>query len=55
MARARAVQVKKMFTRKLTKNQAYLEILVPYLDNPFEEAVFENNQIKGQDETETTK
>ena len=33
-----------MFTRKLT--WAYLEILVPYLDNPSEEAIFGSNQIK---------
>ena len=33
---------------KLTKNQTYLEILVPYLNNPFEETVFGSNKIKEQ-------
>ena len=41
---ARAVE--EMFTRKLTKNQAYLEILVAYLNNPSEEAIFGSSKIK---------
>ena len=40
-----------MFTRKLTKNKVYLEILAPDLDNPSEEAIFESNQIKEHHET----
>ena len=35
-----------MFKRKLTKNYANLEILVPYLNNSSEEAIFENNKTK---------
>ena len=42
-----------MFKRKLTKNQAYLEILVPYLNNPSEEAIFGSNKIKEEHETMT--
>ena len=30
---------------------AYIEILVPYLDNPSEEAIFQNNKIKEERET----
>ena len=37
--------------RKLTKNEAYLEILVPYLNNPSKETIFGSNKIKGQHET----
>ena len=40
-----------MFKRKLTKNYANLEILVPYLNNPSEEAMIENNKIKVGHET----
>ena len=40
-----------MFTWKLTKNWAYLEILVPYLNNPSEEAIFGINKIKEELET----
>ena len=48
--RARAVE--EMFTRKLTNNYAYLEILVPlYLNNPAEEAIFGSNRIKKQYDT----
>ena len=36
---------------KLTENQTYLEILVPYVNNPFEETVFGSNKIKEQRET----
>ena len=44
-----------MFKRKLTKNYANLEILVPsYLDNPSEEVIFENNKIKEGHETRIT-
>ena len=32
-------------------NKGSMKILVPYLDNSFEEAIFENYQIKGQHET----
>ena len=35
-----------MFRRKLTKNLAYHEILVPYLNNPAGEAIFGSNKIK---------
>ena len=40
-----------MFTRKLTKSWAYLEILAPYLNNPSEESLFGSNKIKEQNET----
>ena len=33
------VYEQEMFMGKLTKNEAYLEILVPYLNNPPEEAI----------------
>ena len=49
--RVRVVEVEEMFTRKLNKNQAFLETLAPYLDNPSKEAIFERNQIKEQHET----
>ena len=42
-----------MFKRKLTKNQAYLAILVPYLNNPSEEAIFGSNKIKDKNKTMT--
>ena len=33
-----------VFTKKLYKNNySYLKILIPYLDNPFEEAISESN------------
>ena len=32
--------------KKLTKNYTYLEILLPYLNNPSEETIFGNNKIK---------
>ena len=32
--------------RKLTKNYKYLEILVPYLNNPSEEAIFGSHKIR---------
>ena len=35
----------------MIKNQAYLEILVPYLNNPSKEAIFGSNEIKEQNET----
>ena len=40
-----------MFLRKLTKNQAYLETEVPYLNNPSEEPTFGSNKIKEQHDT----
>ena len=40
-----------IFTRKLTKNQSYLEVLVPYVNNPSEEAIFGSNKIKEEHET----
>ena len=40
-----------MFTRKLTKSWAYLEILAPSLNNPSEETLFGSNKIKEQNET----
>ena len=42
-----------MFKSKLTKNSANLEILVPYLNNSFEEAIFENNKMREGHETMT--
>ena len=45
--------VGKMFKRKLTKNYANLKILVPYLSNPSEEAIFENNKTEEAHETMT--
>ena len=42
--RARAERVEEMFPRKL-------EILLACLDNPYEEVMFESNQIKEQRET----
>ena len=47
--RARAVE--EMFTRKVIKNQAYMEILMPYLNNSSEEAIFEGNKVNEQHET----
>ena len=47
--RARAGE--EMFKRKLTKNQAYLEKLVPQLKNPTEEAIFGSNTIKEENKT----
>ena len=49
----RNVCEQEMLTRKLTKNQEYLETLVPYLNNPSAEAIFGSNKIK--EEHETTK
>ena len=40
-----------MFTRKLTKIYEYLETLVPYLNNPSEEAIFRSSKIKEEHET----
>ena len=40
-----------MFTSKITKNQAYLEILVSYLINTSEEDFFGSNKIKDENET----
>ena len=40
-----------MFTRKLTKNQSCLEVLVPYLNNSSKEAIFGSNKIKEEHET----
>ena len=40
------VYEQEMFTRKLTKNQEYLETLLPHLNNPSEEAIFRSNEIK---------
>ena len=42
-----------MFKRKLTKNQAYLEILVSQLNNPSEEVIFGSNKLKEENETMT--
>ena len=48
----RARTVVGIFTRKLNKNYAYLEILVPYLNNPSsEEAIFGSNKINEGGET----
>ena len=44
------VQEQEMLTRKPTNNQEYLETLVPYLNNPSEEAVFGSNKIKEEHE-----
>ena len=46
--RARALEG--ILMRKLTKNQTYQEILVPYLNNVSEEAIFGSNKIKQQHE-----
>ena len=35
------------------KNYTYLEILVPYLNNPFKEAIFGSNKVKEEHETKT--
>ena len=46
------MQVEKMFTKKVNKNQTYQEIMVPYLSNlSSEKAIFVSNQIKEQHET----
>ena len=45
------VYEQEMFTWKLTTKQEYLEILIPYLTNPSEEAIFENNKLKEEHET----
>ena len=37
--------------KKLTKKETYLEILVPYLNNPSEETIFGSHKIKEQHET----
>ena len=48
----RARTVEGIFTKKLNKNYAYLEILVPYLNNPScEEAIFGSNKINKGGET----
>ena len=48
----RARIVEGIFTKKLNKNYAYLEILVPYLNNPsYEEAIFGSNKINKGGET----
>ena len=49
----RARPEEKMFQRNLSKNQAYLEILLSYLNNPSEEAIFRSNKIKEEHETIT--
>ena len=45
--RARVVQLEEIFTKKLTKNQARLEVLIPDLDSSEEDS----NQIKEQHKT----
>ena len=45
------VYEQEMFMRKLTKNQSYLEVLVPHLNNPSEEATFGSNKIEEEHET----
>ena len=47
----KAREVEDMFTRKLTRNQVHLEILVPYPNNPSEEAIFGSNRIMVQHDT----
>ena len=47
----KARSVVEMFTKKLNKNQTYLEILVPYLNNTFEEAIFRSIKIQEKHET----
>ena len=37
--------------RKLIKNQQYLHTLIPYLNNPSEEAIFGSNKIKEEHKT----
>ena len=48
VGRTRAIEG--VFTRKLSKSWACLEILVPYLNNPSEEAIFGSNKIKEEHE-----
>ena len=43
--------VGEMFMRKLTKDYTYLEILVPYFNNPSEETIYGSNKIKEKHET----
>ena len=43
--------VEEMLMTKLIKNPASLEILVPYLNNPSEEAISESNGIKEKHNT----
>ena len=45
------VYKQEMLTRKLTKNYENPETLVPYLNNPSEEAIFGSNRIKDEHET----
>ena len=45
------VYQQEMFRRKLTKSQAHLKILAPYLNNSSEEAIFRSNKIKEEHET----
>ena len=40
-----------VYEAKLTKKQVYLEILVPHLNNPSEEVIFESNKIKEEHKT----
>ena len=44
-------ELQEMFTRKLNKNYACLEILVPYLNNASQEAIYGSNKIKEEHET----
>ena len=49
------VYEQEMLTRKnwprTSSSQSYLEVLVPYLNNPSEEAMFGSNKIKDEHET----
>ena len=45
------VYKQEMFTRELTKNYENPETVVPYLNNPSEEAIFGSNRIKDEHET----
>ena len=47
---ARACSRKDVY-KETAKNQTYLEIPVPYLNNPSEETTFRSNKIKEQHET----
>ena len=48
VGRAKAEQIEEIFTRKLTKNYAYLEILVSHPGNPSKNVIYGSNQIEKQ-------
>ena len=48
---SRARVLEELFTGNLTKSRTCLEILVPYLKNLSQEAIFGSNKLKKQHET----